>query len=209
MPTSARPASDHLEVLPLVVVAQAFPARPSALPDIRDFVRRQLTTTAVSDDDVRTLCDRVADVLLDAAGTSGTIQISLRILPEAAEIDVLFAPDHEPAPQPGLHGGGPAVPPRPDDPVGLGSGALLDRGARAAVYRPTPGAAGPAPNTGSPSFAAWLSARLRAEGLTIEAAARKLNVSTKTVSRWMSGTTEPRLRDLYRIRDAFGEPPFH
>jgi len=207
MPTSARPAADHLEVLPLVVVAQAFPARPSALPDIRDFVRRQLTTTTVSDDDVRTLCDRVADVLLDAAGTSGTIQISLRIFPEAAEVDVLFAPDHEPAPA--LNGGGLAVTPRPGDPVGAGSGPLLDRGARAAVYRPAPGAAGPAPNTGSPSFAAWLSGRLRAEGLTIEAAARKLEVSTKTVSRWMSGTTEPRLRDLYRIRDAFGEPPFH
>jgi len=206
MPTSARPAADHLEVLPLVVVAQAFPARPSALPDIRDFVRRQLTTTAVSDDDVRTLCDRVADVLLDAAGTSGTIQISLRIFPEAAEVDVLFAPDHEPAPG---RTGGPAGAPRPGDPVGAGGSPLLDRGARAAVHRSTPGAAGPAPNTGSPSFAAWLSARLRAEGLTIEAAARKLDVSTKTVSRWMSGTTEPRLRDLYRIRDAFGEPPFH
>jgi len=201
MATSARPAADHLEVLPLVVVAQAFPARPSALPDIRDFVRRQLTTTAVSDEDVRTLCDRVADVLLDAAGTSGTIQISLRIFPDAAEVDVLFAPDHEPAP--GLNGGGLTVAPRPGAPAG-GGGPLLDRGARAA-----PGAAHPAPNTGSPSFAAWLSARLRAEGLTIEAAARKLDVSTKTVSRWMSGTTEPRLRDLYRIRDAFGEPPFH
>jgi hypothetical protein len=203
MPMSARPAADHLEVLPLVVVAQVFPARPSALPDIRDFVRRQLTTTAVSDDDVRTLCDRVADVLLDAAGTSGTIQISLRIFPEAAEVDVLFAPDHAPAPQPGRNGGGPG------DPVSLGNGPLLDGSAQATVYRPIPGAAGQAPNTGSPSFAVWLSARLRSEGLTIEAAARKLEVSTKTVSRWMSGTTEPRLRDLYRIRDAFGEPPFH
>ena len=202
MPTSARPAADHLEVLPLVVVAQAFPARPSCLPDIRDFVRRQLTTTAVSDEDIRTLCDRVADVLLDAAGTSGTIQISLRIFPEAAEVDVLFAPDNEPAPA--LNGGGLTVTPHPGDPAGVGRGPLLDRGARAA-----PGAARPAPNTGSPSYAAWLSARLRAEGLTIEAAARKLDVSTKTVSRWMNGTTEPRLRDLYRIRDAFGEPPFH
>ncbi len=207
MPTSARPATDRLEVLPLVVVAQSFPARPSALPDIRDFVRRQLTATTVSDEDVRTLCDRVADVLLDAAGTSGTIQVALRIFPEAAEVDVLFAPDHEPAP--GLTAGSPAAAPPPGDPGGAGNGPLLTRGARAAAVRPTPGAAVPAPHTGSPSFAAWLSGRLRAEGLTIEAAARKLDVSTKTVSRWMSGTTEPRLRDLYRIREAFGEPPFH
>lgn len=202
MPPPARPAADNLEVLPLVVVAQAFPARPSALPDIRDFVRRQLTTTAVSDDDVRTLGDRVADVLLDAAGTSGTIQISLRIFPEAAEVDVLFAPDHGPAPG----RAGPALAPDPGDPAGAGGGRP---GARSAGYRSAGGLAGPAPANGSPSFAAWLSGRLRAESLTIEAAARKLEVSTKTVSRWMSGATEPRLRDLYRIRDAFGEPPFH
>jgi transcriptional regulator with XRE-family HTH domain len=45
--------------------------------------------------------------------------------------------------------------------------------------------------------------------MTMEAAARRLDVSTKTISRWVGGTTEPRLRDLYRIRDVFGEPPFH
>jgi transcriptional regulator with XRE-family HTH domain len=67
----------------------------------------------------------------------------------------------------------------------------------------------PEPDIGSPSFAAWLSDRLRTEGMTMEAAARQLNVSTKTISRWVGGTTEPRLRDLYRIRDVFGEPPFH
>jgi transcriptional regulator with XRE-family HTH domain len=58
------------------------------------------------------------------------------------------------------------------------------------------------------SFATWLAGRLRQEGLTMEAAARRLDVSTKTISRWVAGTTEPRLRDLYRIREAFGEP-FH
>lgn len=60
----------------------------------------------------------------------------------------------------------------------------------------------------APSFAAWLAGRLRAEGLTMEAAARRLDVSTKTISRWVAGTTEPRLRDLRRTREAFGEP-FH
>ena len=42
----------------------------------------------------------------------------------------------------------------------------------------------------------------------MEAAARRLQVSAKTISRWVGGTTEPRLRDLYRIRELFGEPPF-
>ncbi|MEV6348794.1 helix-turn-helix transcriptional regulator [Actinoplanes sp. NPDC051851] len=49
----------------------------------------------------------------------------------------------------------------------------------------------------------------RVADVLLEAAARRLDVSTKTVSRWVSGTTEPRLRDLYRIRDTFGDPPLH
>jgi transcriptional regulator with XRE-family HTH domain len=44
--------------------------------------------------------------------------------------------------------------------------------------------------------------------MTMEAAARRLKVSAKTISRWVGGATEPRLRDLYRIREVFGEPPF-
>jgi hypothetical protein len=180
MPAPPDPGTEHIEVLPLVVVAQAFPARPSALPDVRDFVRRQLTDTRLSDEDVRTLCERVADVLLDAAGVSGTIQVSLRIFPESAEVDVLFSPDPSVA-------AGPAGSPRRGEPPAIGTGPSTDRGARIADHRP----------------------RLRAEGLTMDAAARRLDVSTKTISRWVSGTTEPRLRDLYRIRDVFGEPPFH
>jgi hypothetical protein len=202
MPASPGPGTEHIEIRPLVVVAQAFPARPAALPDVRDFVRRQLTTTRLSDEDVRTLCERVADVLLDAAGVSGTIQVSLRIFTSSAEVDVLFAPDRAEAAD--------AAYPPP-----VGAGPSVDRGARIADHRTRPAPEpGPeplraAPVDGAPSFAAWLSARLRAEGLTMEAAARRLEVSTKTISRWVSGTTEPRLRDLYRIRDVFGEPPFH
>ncbi|GIF00601.1 helix-turn-helix domain-containing protein [Paractinoplanes rishiriensis] len=169
---------ENIEILPLEVVAQAFPARPAALPDVRDFVRRQLTGTPVSDEDVRVLCERVADVLLDAAGAAGTIQVSLRIFPDSAEVDVLFAPD-----VPAIR---PATAAKAADPVPA-----------------------PAPRPAVPqSFSNWLAARLRQEGLTLEAAARRLDVSTKTVSRWVAGTTEPRLRDLYRIRETFGEP-FH
>ena len=49
---------------------------------------------------------------------------------------------------------------------------------------------------------------LRREGVTMEAAARQLGVSVKTVSRWVGGATEPRLRDLRRIRELFGDIPF-
>jgi transcriptional regulator with XRE-family HTH domain len=44
--------------------------------------------------------------------------------------------------------------------------------------------------------------------MTMETAARHLGVSTKTVGRWVGGTTEPRLRDLSRIREVFGDLPF-
>jgi hypothetical protein len=173
---------DDVEILPLVVVTQAFPARPSSLPDVRDFVRRQLTSTPVPDDSVRILCERVADVLLDAAGARGSLQVALRIFPAAAEVDVLFAPD--------------------------GAGAPVERGARIAAPAPKPPEPPPAA-VAAPSFSAWFADRLRTEHLTMEAAARRLDVSTKTISRWVAGTTEPRLRDLYRIRDTFGDPPFH
>ena len=42
----------------------------------------------------------------------------------------------------------------------------------------------------------------------LEAAARQLGVSVKTVGRWVGGETEPRMRDLRRIQELFGELPF-
>ena len=57
------------------------------------------------------------------------------------------------------------------------------------------------------SFAEWLSGVLKREGLSQEAAARQLGVSVKTVSRWVGGETEPRLRELRRIHEAVGEAP--
>jgi DNA-binding XRE family transcriptional regulator len=59
----------------------------------------------------------------------------------------------------------------------------------------------------SETFAEWMSSALRREGLTQEAAARQLGVSVKTVSRWVGGATEPRMRDLRRIQEVFGEVP--
>jgi DNA-binding NarL/FixJ family response regulator len=61
--------------------------------------------------------------------------------------------------------------------------------------------------TTSASFAQWFSDVLRRQGLSQEAAARQLGVSVRTVSRWVRGQTEPRLRDVRRISGAFGPVP--
>ncbi|MFY9889079.1 MAG: helix-turn-helix transcriptional regulator, partial [Streptosporangiaceae bacterium] len=81
-----------------------------------------------------------------------------------------------------------------------------------AVPADAPGQAGPGgppvPAQEQPeTFAEWMSSALRREGLTQEAAARQLGVSVKTVSRWVGGATEPRMRDLRRIQEVFGEVP--
>jgi hypothetical protein len=60
-----------------------------------------------------------------------------------------------------------------------------------------------------PSFAKWMGGILTRRGLSQEAGARELGVSVRTMSRWIAGDTEPRLRDLRRIRDVFGEIPLN
>jgi DNA-binding XRE family transcriptional regulator len=54
------------------------------------------------------------------------------------------------------------------------------------------------------SFAQWLSAALQRRQLTQEAAAAQLGVSVRTVSRWVTGATQPGLQHLRRIEQAFG-----
>jgi hypothetical protein len=163
--------SENIEVVPVVVVSQTFPARPSSIPDIRDFVRRCL-----------------AQALLDAAGPTGAINVSFRIFPDHVEVDVLRSgpnlgtPTSVNALTSFLNSGG--------------------SGAPGALRAPGDGAGDDA------SFADWMAGMLRREGMTMEAAARQLGVSVKTVSRWVGGATEPRLRDLRRIRELFGDIPF-
>jgi hypothetical protein len=182
-----------IEVFPLVVVERKFPARPSSLPDIRDFVRQRLNQTPFSEDDLRTLSERVLDVLLDAAGPTWVIQVSLRIFPEHAEIDVIPAVlTTPPVRVAAVDASAPVTgnrDPGPDAPAGLAA---------------TP----PSDRSDGVSFADWFAGALRRKGMTMEAAARHLQVSVKTVSRWVGGTTEPRLRDLSRIREMLGELPF-
>jgi Helix-turn-helix len=196
--------SDNIEVVPVVVVSQTFPARPSSIPDIRDFVRRCLAQSPLSEEDTREVGETVSQALLEAAGPTGAISVSFRIFPDHVEVDVLRS--------------GPQFPSAP----GIDALTSLLRSPEVA------GAAGPAhaaaelPATGSAaaaaeadsgrmpsaSFAEWMTGVLRREGLTIESAASQLGVSVKTVSRWVGGSTEPRLRDLRRIHELFGEVPF-
>jgi DNA-binding XRE family transcriptional regulator len=172
-------------VHPIVVLSKTFPARPSSIPDIRDFVRRNLADSPLSADDTRELQSAVAQALLDAASPEGAfIQVSFRIFPEAVEVDILRSP---------------------------ANAADLPAAVRQAVQAPeaaaaTDGGSQPAAPA-EDSFASWMAAVLKREGLSQEAAARQLGVSVKTVSRWVGGETEPRLRELRRIREVFGEIP--
>jgi hypothetical protein len=182
--------SENIEVVPVVVVSQTFPARPSSIPDIRDFVRRCLAQSPLSEEDNREVGQTVAQALLDAAGPTGAINVSFRIFPDHVEVDVLRSgpslgtPTSVNALTSFLNSGG----------SGASGGALRPPGDRV--------------GDDASSFADWMAGMLRREGMTMEAAARQLGVSVKTVSRWVGGATEPRLRDLRRIRELFGDIPF-
>ena len=149
---------DVIEVLPIQVRTRLFPARPAAVPDIRDFVRQCTADAPLSEADGREVSNAVFQALLGAAGAAGAIQVSCRTYPDYVEFDVLHAA---------------AEPPQPE-PV-------------------------------QASFADWITQTLRREGLSREAVARELGVSAKTVSRWIGGETEPRMRELRRIQERFGE----
>ncbi len=206
------PGGDPIEVLPVVVVSQVFTARPSSIPDIRDFVRRCLSESPLTEQGNREVSETVFRALLDAAGPTGSIQVAFRIFPEHVEVDVLHS---DSAIQSAL---------QPGPPVTLAAQASLPSGfpaaslpaAQLAAVPPAAAPAGPAQpalpgqigQDGHPdTFAEWMSSALRREGLTQEAAARQLGVSVKTVSRWVGGATEPRMRDLRRIQEVFGEVP--
>jgi hypothetical protein len=212
--------SDNIEVVPVVVVSQTFPARPSSIPDIRDFVRRCLVQSPLSAEDTREIGETVSQALLEAAGPTGAISVSFRIFPDHVEVDVLKSGAQIGSPA-GLDALSSLVNASGNGAAGGGAGNADGDAAAVGIPASTPGA--PAARAGNPpgapgagsaadedpeSFAIWMSSVLRREGLTMEAAARQLGVSVKTVSRWVGGATEPRLRDLRRIRELFGEIPF-
>jgi hypothetical protein len=86
--------SDNIEVVPVVVLSQTFPARPSSIPDVRDFVRHCLAQSPLSEEDNREVGETVAHALLEAAGPSGAINVSFRIFPDHVEVDVLRSGAH-------------------------------------------------------------------------------------------------------------------
>src|SRR5215469_1496275 len=186
--------SDNIEVVPVVVLSQTFPARPSSIPDVRDFVKRCLAQSPLSDEDNREVGETVSRALLEAAGPTGAINVSFRIFPDHVEVDVLRS--------------GAQV----SSPAGIDAlASLLKNQASdmkaAAVGRDAPVDVGNSSNGEETAFADWMAAVLRREGMTMEVAAKQLGVSVKTVSRWVGGATEPRLRDLRRIRELFGDSP--
>ena len=174
------PPEEVLEVRPVVVVSKTFPARPSSIPEIREFVRKCLADSPLTESDNAEVSQTVFRALLDAAGPTGTIQISFRIFPEQVEVDVLHS-------HPGMEGE-----------------KVLGR--MGDMPLPVPAASPPAASLPK-TFADWMAEMLRREGLTQEQAARQLGVSVKTVNRWVGGETEPRMRDLRRIREMFGDTP--
>ncbi|HEY6279668.1 MAG TPA: helix-turn-helix transcriptional regulator [Streptosporangiaceae bacterium] len=176
MPDWNGPGDGPIEVVPVVVLSQTFPARPSWIPEIRDFVRRCLAESPLTEEGNKEVGETVFRALLDAAGPTGAIQVSFRIFPEHVEVDVLHSNDPMPA--------------------------------QLNLSTAPAGAAGGQPAERPATFADWMSTTLRREGLTHEAAARQLGVSVKTVSRWVGGETEPRMRDLRRIQELFGALPF-
>ncbi|HUA43153.1 MAG TPA: helix-turn-helix transcriptional regulator [Streptosporangiaceae bacterium] len=208
-------AGNPIEVVPVVVLSQVFPARPSSIPDIRDFVRRCLAESPLTEEGTREVGETVFRALLDAAGPTGSIQVAFRIFPEHVEVDVLHSDTAIQSPvSPGppvtyLLPGAPA----PVRPLSSSQAAAPQYVAPSQAAAAAPASAVTAPADGSAgglhagTFAEWMSSALRREGLTQEAAARQLGVSVKTVSRWVGGATEPRMRDLRRIQEVFGEVP--
>jgi len=211
-PPEYGPGAEPIEVVPVVVLSQVFPARPSSIPDIRDFVRRCLAESPLTDEGNREVGETVFRALLDAAGPTGSIQVAFRIFPEHVEVDVLHSdrqitPRTAPSAAPANGAVAPTMPT-----VRSGPAPVLAEAEAAAEPaggpQPTPTEAVMLGAPGQPeTFAEWMSTALRREGLTQEAAARQLGVSVKTVSRWVGGATEPRMRDLRRIQEVFGQVP--
>jgi DNA-binding XRE family transcriptional regulator len=204
------PAEEPIEVVPVVVISQSFPARPSFIPEIRDFVRKCLADSPLDEEATREVGETVFRALLDAAGPTGSVQVAFRIFPEHVEVDVLHSDSQIEA----AAAGQPLVQAPPGRPVAPAPvrdiAAARNQGQEPGwVPAAAAGAQAEPPEKHTASFAEWMSSALRREGLTQEAAARQLGVSVKTVSRWVGGATQPRMRDLKRIREVFGEVPLH
>lgn len=206
-----------IEVFPLIVLSRIFPARPSAIPEIREFVRSALAESPMDAEDAREVDRTVSRALLDAAGPVGRIQVSFRIFPDHMEVDVLRSDGVSAEPTLGAltaaaeraRSRSPLVPSAAEaDLYSQASDFEVPAAAPAGPQVPAPAGPPPGERRQPATFAAWMANLLDRQGMTREAAAEQLGVSVKTVGRWIGGETEPRLRDLRRIQEEFGELPF-
>ena len=69
------PPVEPIEVVPVVVLSQVFPARPSSIPDIRNFVRYCLSESPLTEEGNKEVSETVFRALLDAAGPTGSINV--------------------------------------------------------------------------------------------------------------------------------------
>lgn len=161
--SAGRAHGGSIEVVPVEIITKIFPARPSAVPGIREFVQRSLAGAPLAEAEEREVGNSILRALLAAAGPAGVLEVSCRKYPRWVEFDVLPARADQPCPAAAA-----------DEPL-------------------------------SASFAEWLGDALRSRGIAKETAAERLGVSAKTITRWLGGLTEPRLRDLRRIEDQFGD----
>src|ERR1700739_3626141 len=146
--------SQNIQVVPVVVVSQTFPARPSSIPDIRDFVRRCLAQWPLAEDDTREVGETVSQALLEAAGPTGAISVSFRIFPDHVEVDVLKS---------GVQAGSAAQ-------LDALAPMMLGQGRMPAALQAAVGAAEAREGAPSPedpeTFAVWMAGVLRREGMT-------------------------------------------
>lgn len=133
------PPGAPIEVVPVVVLSQVFPARPSSIPDIRDFVRRCLAESPLTEDGTREVGETVFRALLDAAGPTGSIQVAFRIFPEHVEVDVLHSDTAIPSP---------VIPGPPVTHQRSGPAGPASQGAPPSAAAAGPGAAAPWPVPG-------------------------------------------------------------
>ena len=81
---------ESVVVDPVFVITQTFPARPSSIPDIRDFVLRYLADAPLTPEGSQQIHHAVLAALLEAASPDGgQIQVCFRIFPDGVDDDRL------------------------------------------------------------------------------------------------------------------------
>ncbi|MFI5586462.1 helix-turn-helix domain-containing protein [Amycolatopsis sp. NPDC051758] len=78
-----------IEVVPVEIDSKIFPARPSSVPEIQEFLRACLAGASLTEAEEREVSAAILRALLTAAGTAGTLEVSCRRYARHVEVDVL------------------------------------------------------------------------------------------------------------------------